>query len=219
MTTIAVARLDGRVAIAADTRVKHGYTNVSSSKYLLDESKILRVGANVFAITGGANWGLVLESYFNSLVELPALDSRLAIFAALGDLHDSLKARYQFAAPADEEEGFEKTNLSVLLANPSGIYGISPMRDVSVYARFFALGCGYRYALGAMHAVYDGADSPTAVVRAGIAASAEFDEDTGLPIEVHEIGLDPLWDGRSASPEPPLCALGETQDQLAGRAG
>lgn len=42
MTTIAVSRKNGILAIGADTRAKHGYTNISS-KYRLDKSKILRI--------------------------------------------------------------------------------------------------------------------------------------------------------------------------------
>ncbi len=69
-----------------------------------------------------------------------------------------------------EPDGFESSGLTCLLANRHGIFGYFPNRSVIEYSRFFALGAGYEFALGAMYATYDDAGSAQNVVRTGLDA-------------------------------------------------
>ena len=79
--------------------------------------------------------------------------------------------------------------MTVMIANPSGIFAVYSMREVFEFDRFWAIGSGRDFALGAMYTTYPKAKSPAAVATAGILASAEFDTGTSEPITMHEVRL------------------------------
>jgi ATP-dependent protease HslVU (ClpYQ) peptidase subunit len=193
MSTIVVAKKAGRAAIGADTLTQLGFAKLGgtreSAAYVANHSKVIRVGESYLAAVGQASWPLVLSSYFAGLAEPPRLESVQAIFEAARELHRALKEDYFLNPNADQDDEFESSQLECLIANRGGIFGLYSLRSVSEYTRFYAFGNGYGYALGAMHAVYDTADSAEEVVRAGLAAAAEFDYATGLPMEVHSVEL------------------------------
>ncbi|MFW5969892.1 MAG: hypothetical protein ACOCP9_04580, partial [Halofilum sp. (in: g-proteobacteria)] len=113
------------------------------------------------------------------------LRDRLSIFESFRRLHSELKEHY-FLNPkeegSEETDPYESSRIDALIAGPDGIYGVYALREVYEYARFWAIGSGAEYALGAMHACYAGAESAEAVAEAGIAAGAEFDTGSGLPL-------------------------------------
>ena len=112
-----------------------------------------------------------------------------AIFETFRRMHSTLKKQYALKATKDDYDEFESSQFNLLLANPHGAFLVHPDRAVSEVATFYAFGSGFRYALGAMHAVYPTLERPEAVAQAGVEAAAELDEDTGAPVEVHRIEL------------------------------
>jgi ATP-dependent protease HslVU (ClpYQ) peptidase subunit len=192
MSTVVVAKKGGQATVGADTLTHLGSTKESAT-YVANHSKVIRVGDSYLAVVGHASWPLVLSSYFAKLTEPPRLDSVQAIFDAAQELHRTLKEEYFLSPDADkndeENDEFESSQLYCLIAYRGGIFGLYSHRSVVEYTKFYALGHGYGYALGAMHAVYESAHCAEEVVRAGLAAAAEFDSATGLPMEVHTIQL------------------------------
>jgi ATP-dependent protease HslVU (ClpYQ) peptidase subunit len=63
------------------------------------------------------------------------------------------------------------------------------MREVFEYTRFWAVGSGREFALGAMHAQYPRLRSAEAIARAGIEAGAAFDRNSGLPMTLYTVAL------------------------------
>jgi ATP-dependent protease HslVU (ClpYQ) peptidase subunit len=61
------------------------------------------------------------------------------------------------------------------------------MREVFEYTRFWAVGSGREYALGAMHAHYPRLKTAEAIARAGIEAGATFDRNSALPMTVYTV--------------------------------
>ena len=61
------------------------------------------------------------------------------------------------------------------------------MREVHEFKRFWAMGSGFAYALGAMHARYGDALDAAAVATLGAEAGCAFDRSSGLPVSVFEI--------------------------------
>ena len=59
-------------------------------------------------------------------------------------------------------------------ASPRGIFGVYSMREVFEYTKFWAVGTGREFALGAMHSQYQRMRNATAVATAGIDASASM---------------------------------------------
>jgi ATP-dependent HslUV protease, peptidase subunit HslV len=75
------------------------------------------------------------------------------------------------------------------VANPTGIFAVYSMREVFEFDRFWAIGSGRDFALGAMYTVYEKAKDATEVAQAGVDAGAEFDTGTSPPVTLHEVRL------------------------------
>src|SRR5687767_4792063 len=82
---------------------------------------------------------------------------------------------------------YDPSQMTVMIANPTGIFAVYSMREVFEFDRFWAIGSGRDFALGAMYAVYNKAKGAAAVAEAGVIAGAEFDTGTALPINLHEV--------------------------------
>ncbi|MEW5967295.1 MAG: hypothetical protein AB1720_09940 [Pseudomonadota bacterium] len=183
MTTITVVRKDSRIAIASDTLTKWG-SGKESSEYVANHEKIIRVGDSYVAITGSATFKLILADYFDSLEEVPPLDSVANIFSAWNALHGVLKEQYFLQTGEDKEEDLESSRMDVLIANRHGIFGVAAHRTVQAFSKFYAYGSGSPYALGAMYAAYRAPSlDAEAIARLGVMAAAEFHDESGLPVQ------------------------------------
>ncbi len=189
MTTIAVVKKSGVVAIAADTLTKWG-SGKESAKYIANSEKITKVGGNYVAVTGNATFKLILRDYFLEQGNECHLSSPMEIFQTWNRLHQVLKEKYFLMPEEDKEDALESTRMDVLIANTNGIFGVSGHRTVQEFARFYAYGSGSDYALGALFADYDRKDlSAAKIARRAIEAAAEFDDGTGLPAQTFTVRL------------------------------
>jgi ATP-dependent protease HslVU (ClpYQ) peptidase subunit len=66
---------------------------------------------------------------------------------------------------------------------------VHSLREVCEYKKFWAIGSGSEYALGAMFAVYDIYDSVDKIAEAGVRAGAEFNNATAMPMTSYTIDL------------------------------
>ena len=91
---------------------------------------------------------------------------------------------------ADDDRSFETSRGEILIANSSGIFGMSEYRYVQKYKKFYAHGSGNEYSLGAMFAVYND-ENKTAedIAKIGVLAGIEFDDGTGSPLECYTLNL------------------------------
>ena len=185
MSTVTVVKKNGHVAIAADTLSSFGSRKLSAV-HNKRASKIVRLGASFVGLTGQAANLRVLEHAFRD-AEPPALDSAGDIFDVFLKLHERLT--YEYAMNVRRGESYESTEMTLLIANQHGIFGIYSMREVVEHERFWAAGSGGDYALGAMHAMYDMAADAVSIAEAGVRAAIEFDDGTGAPVESHFIRL------------------------------
>jgi ATP-dependent HslUV protease, peptidase subunit HslV len=185
MSTVTVVKKNGFVAIAADTLSSFGPRKLSAI-HNKRASKILRLGPSLVGLTGAAANLRVLEHAFRDAAA-PALDSASDIFDVFLTLHDRLK--YQYAMNVRGGQAYESNEMTLLIANQHGIFGIYSMREVVEHERFWAAGSGGDYALGAMHALYDVAADAVSIAEAGVRAAIEFDDGTGAPVESHVIRL------------------------------
>ncbi len=193
MSTVVVAKKDGKVCIAADSLTSFGDLRLSSV-YDAAHDKVLRYDENYLGIVGSAAHQLVLESVFASKkvvdkkIEID-FSSRLAIFESFLALHPLLKEKYFLNAKDEEDDPYESTQIDALIANPFGIFGVHSLREVTEYNKFWAIGSGAEYALGAMFAVYDSAASAEEIAQAGVAAGAEFNNASSMPLSSYVIDL------------------------------
>ncbi|PID62339.1 MAG: MFS transporter [Gammaproteobacteria bacterium] len=188
MSTIVVVQKGGRACIAADTLTTFGDVRLDSSMDV-NHSKIQTFGGTHMGIVGSAAHTLVAERAFRD----PELDVNFSdrdhAFDTLLRLHPVLKERYYLNAKDSDEDPYESTRMDAVFINANGIFAMFSLREVYQYARFWAIGSGACYALGAMHAVYDRLRSAKDIARAGAEAGAAFDTASDLPLTFRTVQL------------------------------
>lgn len=190
MTTIVVVRKDNLVAIAADTQSTFGDTRLG---HLHDArpDKIFSSHDSLFGLCGAAAHDLVLQAI---LAKTRALDfsSRPAIFDAFRKLHPKLKEDFFLKTEEEEDDPYESSQITALIANAHGIFGVYSMREVYEYRYYWAIGSGRDFAIGAMRAVYDNpALSAADIARIGVEVGCEFDVNSSLPMSLRTVQLAP----------------------------
>jgi ATP-dependent protease HslVU (ClpYQ) peptidase subunit len=79
--------------------------------------------------------------------------------------------------------------MMVVMANPHGIFGVYPMREVYEFSRFWAIGSGRKFAMGALFAAYDSDLSALELAELGVKAGCEFDVSSSLPMTSYTLTL------------------------------
>jgi len=188
MSTLVVVKKNGIACIAADTMTCFG-SNKQLATYDAHPNKIQAVGDSYLGLVGSAAHNLVIESIFSDDKKIPSFKNRLDIFEFFRSLHPHLKDEY-FLSPKDEEnDPYESSQMDMFIANCHGIFGIYSLREVFEYNRFWALGSGSEYALGAMYAAFDHFESAESIARIGVEAGIEFDDGTGAPVTYNCVDL------------------------------
>jgi len=187
MTTITVARKNGEVAIAADGLTTFGDTRLNRS-YKGEHDKILSVGDSWIGICGSSAHHLVFANVL-SLLESPKFGTRMEVYETFRRLHPLLKEHAYLNPKEEEDDPYESSQITALIANPSGIYGVYSYREVFEFDRFWGVGSGRNFALGAMYAAYDTDMSAAQIAEIGVKAGIEFDTSSGAPIVLHSVTL------------------------------
>lgn len=186
MSTIVVVKKAGKVCIAADSMTSFGDLSMGAT-YEKVYDKIQKYKDSFFGIVGSAAHALVMESALKESalkeneIEVD-LSTRENIFESFRALHPVLKDKYFLNSKDEDEDPYEATHIDALIANQNGIFGVYSLREVSEFNKFWAIGSGSEYALGAMFAVYDQLDSAEEIARIGVTAGAEFNSATALPL-------------------------------------
>jgi ATP-dependent HslUV protease, peptidase subunit HslV len=187
MTTIVAVRKNGIIAIAADTLTTFGNTRLPAT---MDSShdKILHIGGSHVGVCGSAAHHLVLANLLGKTPDVQ-LNSKEAIFETFRKLHPVLKEECFLNPKEDEEDPYESSQITALIINPSGLYGIFSMREVFEYTQYWAIGSGHEFALGAMQHAYPRLDSASDIARAGVEAGIAFDKNSANPITLYTVTL------------------------------
>ncbi|MCQ4145173.1 MULTISPECIES: MFS transporter [Vogesella] len=189
MTTIVVVRKNGQIAIAADSQTTFGDDQRLPAAYDVFHDKIFRLGDSYLAIAGSAAHDLVLQGALKGMKSRD-LSSRSGLFETFRKIHPKLKDHFFLRPEEDEEDPYESSQMMVLVANSHGIFGVYPMREVYEFSRFWAIGSGRKFAMGAMHALYDSALDARAIAEAAVRAGAEFDASSALPMSLYTVSID-----------------------------
>lgn len=185
MTTIVAVKKNGSITIAADTLTTFGNTRLPAA---MDSShdKILRLADSYIGVCGSAAHHLVLTSLLSKIPDLK-LNSKAEIFETFRKLHPVLKEECFLNPKEDEEDPYESSQITALIANASGLYGIFSMREVFEYSQFWAIGSGHEFALGAMQHAYSRHDEAEEIARAGVEAGIVFDKNSAAPITLYTV--------------------------------
>ena len=190
MSTITVAHVGGQLAMSADALTTFDETRLPPDMDGAGE-KIVRVetprGEAYVGIVGYTAHALVLQDALERMEDAD-LSSRRGIFETFRALHPVLKEDY-YLLPDSGQEGdpYESTQVSLLVAAPTGIFGVYDMREVHAFTRFWAMGSGAAYALGAMDARWPEAErgglDAAALAAAGVGAGCRFDRSSAPPVQ------------------------------------
>jgi ATP-dependent HslUV protease, peptidase subunit HslV len=201
MSTIVVVKKGERVAIAADTFSTVGSTK-THSKYVANSEKIVRFKDSFIGIIGSSAHSQVMESLMRKHPKKISFNGVDDIFETYLKIHPILKDEFYLKTFEDEDDEYESSQIEALIANPHGIFGIFSWRDVDEYTRFWAIGSGQEYALGAMYAIYERIDDPEEIARIGVEAGCEFDDGSGLPCTSYSVMLAKSKDPGRKAPKP-----------------
>ena len=186
MTTIAIVEKNNHIALAADSQSTFGddqFLGADNDAYC---HKIFQHEDSFIAVAGAVAHDLVLRSALKG-IKAQQLYGRESIFHTFCQLHTKLKEHFFLRIDDEENEPYESNQMLLLIANPSGIYGVYPMREVYQFKRFWAIGSGRQYAMGALHVLYQNNDWQAAdLAKAAVEAGTAFDVNSCLPIQLVE---------------------------------
>jgi ATP-dependent HslUV protease subunit HslV len=186
MSSIVVVKKSGKVVIGADSLTTFGRTKFGK-KYQKDPEKIHKFESSYIGIVGDAAHSNVFENIIEKYAEDLRFDSRKHIFETYLHLHEILKDKFHLNPAAAEDVAYQSSQIDALIANENGIFGMFEFREVHEFEKFWAIGSGKPYALGAMFAAYDRVEDPEEIAKIGITASCEFDNACDLPMSVYSL--------------------------------
>ena len=192
MTTVVVVKKAGQVAIAADTLVTFGDTRLSNR--FEANSKLFKIdtaaGPSYVGIAGTVAHFPVLRKAMLALPKAELLlGSKDEVFDTFIKLHPLLKDTFFLQTKEDDNDPYESSQFSVVVANATGIYGLYSYREVFEFNEFWGIGSGRSFALGAMYAAWDKGKSAREIAALGVKAGCEFDKNSGGPVEAFTLKL------------------------------
>ncbi|MDB5889801.1 MAG: proteasome, and subunit [Polaromonas sp.] len=192
MTTLVVVKKAGQVAIAADSLVTFGDTMLPHR--FESNSKIFKVEtAQGTSYIGMAGTVAHFPALRKAMAALPKeellLGSRDEVYDTFLRLHPVLKDLFFLQTKEDDNDPYESSQFTTVIANATGIYGLYSYREIFEFKEFWGIGSGRSFALGAMHACWDKAKTAREVAIAGLNAGCEFDKNSAGPVEVFTLKL------------------------------
>jgi ATP-dependent protease HslVU (ClpYQ) peptidase subunit len=189
MSIICAAKKNGIIAISSDTQSNFGSLAVSA-KHMKSSGKLYPVNQSIMGVVGWHAISDILQHLILTEEKLFQLNSKMEIFSTLISLHKKMKENYFLETKEDDDDQpVESNQLDALIVNKQGLFEISSYREVNEYNTFWAIGSGWRLALGAMHALYETEATAKTIVEAGAAAAAEYDDACGLPLHTLTLKL------------------------------
>src|SRR5439155_8156576 len=188
MSSLVVVKKSGKAVIAADSLTTFGRTKFGK-KYQRNTEKILRFERSYIGIVGDAAHSNVFENIMEKYADDLSFNSRKHIFETYLHLHQILKDKFHLNPNVEEDMAYQSSQIDALIANQYGIFGMFEFREVHEFEKFWAIGSGKAYALGAMYAAYERLTDPVEIARIGVMASCEFDNSCDLPLTVYALTL------------------------------
>lgn len=183
MSVAVVVKKDNKVVVGADT-LQCFDSNMTDDDNL-NESKLRHIGSAVLASTG---WGLydnILDDYLKGK-KFVRLSTKQDIFLFFKRLWPVLHEKYSFVKNQcdDSDSPFGELDSSFLIATKKRIFFVSSNMCVTEFLKFYAIGAGRDYAIGAMHVLYGQDKSAEEIARSAIEAAISNNVYCGGNIEL-----------------------------------
>lgn len=188
MSTVVIARKGASLAIASDSLITFGEMRLPPGYEA--NTKLFNLRGHWIGAVGSTAHIPVLQQALAALPkEQLRLGSRGEIFETFRGLHPQLKERFFLNTKEHDSDPYESSQISILIANANGVFGVESYREVFEFERFWAIGSGRRYALGAMYTTWPRARNAREVADAGVRAGCEFDTSSAAPVRLHTLKL------------------------------
>lgn len=186
MSIIVSVVKDGMAVMAADSLVTLGERRIPAEPSSI--SKIRRVGDALVAIAGWNVYDDVLSDYLAARRKVQ-LTNRKEIFAFFNDFWQALHKTYSFVNDSVDasDSPFGSLDSTFLIHNRAGIYLVTSDMGVLPFERFYAIGSGAAYALGALEALYDRDLTAEQIARAAVEIAIKLDVSCGAPVVVERL--------------------------------
>jgi len=174
--SIAVAvRKDAQIVLATDSVTSFGSLQLDTSNH--SAPKVISVSDVYIAGTGWSKYDNILRDYIDRSRKKIELTHEAGIFRFFHRLWSDLHEYYSFVNDQveDKETPFGDLDASFLIVAPTGIFYVSSDMSVTELKRFFAIGSGQDYALGACHTLIDTDLSAADIAIKSVNAACAFD--------------------------------------------
>jgi len=164
----------GQVVIAADTKRTFGSGVVTNENFT--DLKIRKVGQAYLAATGWGLYNNILDDYLDHK-RRARIDDQRSIFGFFRQFWKDLHERYSFVNDQrpDDESPFGDLDASFLIVSPRGIFSVACDLSITRFEQYYAIGSGAPYALGALHALYDGPTDASTLAETSVKAAMALD--------------------------------------------
>ena len=186
---IVVVKKNGTVSIGGDTYASASILQKMPPEYVRNTEKIFSVGSSFLGTDENEAVLAALQQYFASKTKKPTFRNDAGIFTEFVDIHRFLKDEYFLQSTSRNDGPFEPIGFNTLIANQYGIFGAFSHHAVIEYSRFYAIGRGSEYALGALEAVFEREKSSEDLVHIALEVSAQFEIESGPPGKIFTVRL------------------------------
>ena len=154
MSIVVAVKKNGKTCVAADSQ-----SNFGSRKVPLPNArarKIRTVGPMILGTTGWALYEDILEDFLQAK-DLPEPIDKPSIFSFFLELWKDLHARYPFVNDqvSKDESPFGNLDATFVIAGTTGIFYVASDLGVTRFDRYFAIGSGADFAMGALHHLFE----------------------------------------------------------------
>lgn len=170
MSTVVAVKKDNKVIVGADTQISWGNTKKGFAD--TKHTKLIKYkNYGVFAVVGLAAFDLPLQMFLLDY-DIKKVN-KLTLFDLFCEFVTFAKTKHLTNSASTDSEFFAAYDL--LFCSADKIFHIDSQRSVDEMHRFWALGSGCEYALGAMQAVYKDDFTATQIAGKALDAAGYFD--------------------------------------------
>lgn len=173
MSIVVAVVKDGETCVAADSQSNFGTNQVPMDNGKV--SKLRQIGASVLGTTGWGVYENILEDFI-SAKKPPLLSDRQSIFSFFLDLWKALHERYPYVNDQwdTDRSPFANLDASFLIASPDGLFYVASDLSVTRFEKYFAVGSGADFSMGALYNLYDTDLDAAAITRKAVESAMAF---------------------------------------------
>ena len=186
MTIILAVSKNDETVIASDSRVAFGNEIIPGDNLPIE--KIIKFGDSYIGSSGWGVYDNIMADFIRSKKDANLEDTQ-GIFSFFMELWKDLHKHYSFVndQSSGKESPFGDLDAKFLIVNWNGIFLVSPNMSVRKFNKYYAIGSGSSYSLGALELLYDQKFDAEAIARRAVATAITFDNTCGGKIDIRKV--------------------------------